>query len=282
MDMAQQTADELKLQLQRIDEKMSDSSPEAARSSDLSIDLRDEKAVTKKCLIICQDAKDFIESLMRQEASVLPQTVPNTTVHAVPQSFEGQLATRQVMDESRDKLTETISRLVKRLDCLVQEQTADNGEERRRLQEDIQVSMQCLEVCNVATEITRQKIYRVGETSSEDNSDLVVVNTLSDLFDVGAARSTNNSAHLVASLTSEDFREMIAQRYNSRFGAVVPSPGYTEAGASRSPPATQARSARAPTQAAFEAAQKAEQKPSRPRPSPNEVRRRSTISEGDE
>ena len=114
------------------------------------------------------------------------------------------------MDESRDKLMETIKRLAKGLDCLVQEQAADNGEELRRLQEDIQVSMQCLEVCKVATEMTRQRIYRVGETSAEDNSDLVVVNTLSDLFDVGAARSKNNSAHLVASLTSEDFREVIA------------------------------------------------------------------------
>ena len=83
MNMAQKTADELKLQLQRIDEKMADSSSEAARSPDLSIDLRDEKAVTKRCLPICQDAKDFIESLMRQESSVLSQTVPSATIHAM-------------------------------------------------------------------------------------------------------------------------------------------------------------------------------------------------------
>lgn len=282
MDMAQITADELRLQLQRIDEKMADLSPEDAPSSNISLDLRDEYAVTNKCLLICQEAKDFIESLTRRQSSVLPENVPNTAGDTIQQIFEGQQATRQAMDESRNKLMETINRLVKRLDCLVQEQGADASEERKRLQDDIKVSMQCLEVCKVATEITQQKIYRVGETIADGNSDLVVVNTLSDLFDVGIARSTDNSAHLVASLTSDDFREVISQRYNSRFGAVVVDPSSAEAGASKSPPATQVRSTRATTQTTADGAQRAEQKPSRQRPNPNEMRRRATKDEDHE
>ena len=144
------------------------------------------------------------------------------------------------------------------------------------------MSMQCLEVCKVATEISRQKIYKVGEANADGNSDLVVVNTLSDLFEVGAANSTDNSAHLVASLTSEDFREVIAQRYNSRFGAVVADLSSTNVGTGRSPPSTQARSNDAIAQANVEVTQRATQKSSHHRPFPNEVRKRSTKDEDDE
>lgn len=53
------------------------------------------------------------------------------------------------------------------------------------------------------------------------DSDQVVVNTLSDLFDVKKARSTGNSAQLVDSMTEEAPRHLAEKRYSSRFGAVA-------------------------------------------------------------
>lgn len=50
-----------------------------------------------------------------------------------------------------------------------------NEKERLGLQEDIQTSKQCLEVCKVVSEISRQKIYRIGEVVADGDSDQVLV-----------------------------------------------------------------------------------------------------------
>ena len=49
----------------------------------------------------------------------------------------------------------------------------------------------------MASELTSQKIYRVGEATAEGDSDQVVVNTLADLFDVKKASSKDHSAQLI-------------------------------------------------------------------------------------
>lgn len=44
----------------------------------------------------------------------------------------------------------------------------------------------------MASEISRQKVYRIGEVIGEGDSDQVVVTTLADLFDIGKALSKVN------------------------------------------------------------------------------------------
>ncbi|KAM5363807.1 hypothetical protein ACJZ2D_011841 [Fusarium nematophilum] len=64
------------IRLQRIDEKIAlfiTESSGSASTSDTSIDLIDERAVTEQCLRICQDASSYIESLAQSKG---PQKQP--------------------------------------------------------------------------------------------------------------------------------------------------------------------------------------------------------------
>lgn len=104
------------------------------------------------------------------------------------------------------------------MQSLVKHKNAGNEKERLRLQEDLDMSKKCLQVCKVASEISYQKTQRIGEAVSEDNSDQVVVTSSADIFDVKIALSKSRSAQLVATVTPENFNYMIDRRYNSRLG----------------------------------------------------------------
>jgi hypothetical protein len=283
MELTKDTTYELKLQLQRIDERMALFAIETAPSSNSSIDLKDEKAVTQKCLRICEDAKAFIESLSNQESSLLQTTSKNTTEEAIQKAFDAQLETRQTLDENRDRFAEIIGRLQQRLETLVSEGDPENNKERLRLQEDINISKQCLEVCKVATEVSQQKIHIIGEAIADDNSDQVVVTTVADLFDVKKAVSTRHSAQVVGSLTPENFRDLTEKRYNSRFGALVTDSSPAEAGATRSPYVPEIpRGADRSTPPTTRNEHFQGQRSSRTKPFPNEVRKRFTKDDVDE
>ena len=159
-EMTQDTAYNLELRLRRIDEKMTRLNIENTNASGVSIDLEDEREVTKQCLRVCEDAKSYIESLSDRESSLLPETPQNAVEE---NSFEAQLRTRQALDEHRDSFIEIIGYLRKRLDLLIQDDDPEKGDERSRLQADINISKQCLDVCKVASEVSRQKVYRIGE-----------------------------------------------------------------------------------------------------------------------
>ena len=73
----------------------------------------------------------------------------------------------------------------------------------------------------MAAELTRQKVYKIGEVIADGDSDQVVVTTLADLFDIGRALSKDKSAQLVGSMTAESLRHLTEKRYSSRFGAVL-------------------------------------------------------------
>ena len=216
--MIQDTAYSLELHLRRIDEKMAQLTIEHVNTPGISIDLKDEREVTKQCLRVCEDAKSYLQSLSNRASSLLHGTPPSAVRE---QFYEAQLRTSQALDETRDSFTQTLGHLSRRLESLVQNATSESDNERMRLESDINTSKQCLDVCNMASEVSRQKVYRIGEVIADGDSDQVVVTTLADLFDIGKALSKDNSAQLVGSMTGESLRHLTEQRYSSRFGALA-------------------------------------------------------------
>jgi hypothetical protein len=225
-ELVQDTTYNLQLHLRRIDEKMTQLNIENITAPGASIDLEDEREVTKQCIRICQDASSYIVNLSDRESSLLQETPQNTVEGNV---FEAQLRTRQALDENRGSFAETIDLLRKRLEFLIQDESPEKDEERSQLQADIIISKQCLDVCKVASEVSRQKVYRIGEVIAEGDSDQVVVTTLADLFDIKKALSKNNSAQLVGSMTSDVLRYLTEKRYDSRFGSLAGHSDHTEA-----------------------------------------------------
>jgi hypothetical protein len=109
---------------------------------------------------------------------------------------EAQLLTPKSLNENRDYLIETIGRLQERLDSMTGETF--------RLQEELNVSKHCLEVCK--------------------HRDQIVVTAIADLFHVGKVRATSRSARLVGSMPLDMLRDMSKDRYGSRFGALGTMP----------------------------------------------------------
>lgn len=269
--MIQDTAYNLEVHLQRIDEKMALSTT-ATTPGDTNIDLNDEREVTKQCLRICEDARSYIESLTDREPSLQHETTPEHPKDDQNQ-FEAQMLTRKALDENRDKFAELIGRLRGRLESSV----LDGGDnDRARLQEDINNYKQCLELCKRASdEVSRQKIHSIGEAIADGDSDQLVVITLADLFDVKKAVSRGRSAQLVGSMTDETLRQLSEDRYSSRFGALA-NP-MADATTSHSTFETQRVASRLSHRAA---------KDGQPRdtvtrrPTPNEVRKRTSKGNG--
>lgn len=267
--MIQDTVYNLELHLEQINEKMERFTPSNTNTSAASINLDDERAVTKQCLSVCQDAKECIDSLVDRE-SILLQEAPQNTIEDDMQEFKAKLLTRQTLDKTRDGLAETIGRLRERLESLLKEDP-DNSEDRIRLQYEIDSSKQSLDICKMASKVSHQKIYRVGEAIADGESDQVLVTTLADLFDVRKAVSKGNSAQLIASMTAESLRDFADKRYNSKFGAV---PAIDSARNSSSLSVTDTQNSKpSPNQTDHD-----EQPPvpegRRDRPSPNEMRKR--------
>ncbi|KUL81713.1 hypothetical protein ZTR_09517 [Talaromyces verruculosus] len=218
-EMIKDTVYNLELRLRRIDEKIAQPILDDRDASNTNTDLKDERAVTKQCIRVCEDAKSYMDSLISRESFMLPQLSYNDPEH-VQASFEAQRQTRQIFDENQNRFAELIDHLQRHLRSLVLDRPP-NDPDRTKFQEDIDISRQCLEVCKTASEISRQKIYRVGEVIADGESDQVVVTTLADLFDVRKASSKGNSAQLVGSMTSEDLRHLTEERYKSRFGSLA-------------------------------------------------------------
>lgn len=180
--MIKDTAYNLEVHLQQIDDKLTRYYGHDVNVSGTSIDLRDERAVTQQCLRVCEDASNYIETLTARESSLLQAVSRADVEDDTKEDFEARVLTRQALDSSRATLLGVVNSLGERLQSVVMNKGGDNERERMRLQEDIDVSKQCLHMCKVASEMSHQKIHRVGEALAEDNSDQVVVTTLADLF----------------------------------------------------------------------------------------------------
>lgn len=125
-----------------------------------------------------------------------------------------------------------------------------------------------LDVCSVADEISRQKIYRVGEAIADGDNDQVLVTTLAELYDIQKALSRDSSAQLLGLMTSEDLRHQTELRYSSRFG-VQHSPQSSNPSQSASKPSTDRRASQIADQEQCPGI-----KPRQEKPSSNENRKR--------
>ena len=274
--MIQDTAYDLEVYLQRIDEKLAQFTLESKSAKDLSVDLTDEKKVTQQCIRICEDAKSYITSLLNQESSLLQEGLNSDAKDDGQGRSESRLLTRQALDENRDNFEVIIGKLRDRLQSLLLRNDPNDATERSRLLDDINASRQCLEICKMAGEVSSRKVYRIGEVIADGDSDQVVVTTLADLFDVNKAVSKDHSAQLVGSMSEDTLQYLTKERYGSRFGAFNP----VDAVSTRSPPVVEtAKDGRAfPSPAPHD-----EQLPRlarrQSRPSSNEVRKRSPRDE---
>ncbi|KAJ6181392.1 hypothetical protein N7485_000034 [Penicillium canescens] len=274
-EMIQDTVYNLEVHLQRIDEKMARFTLDDSNTSDMTIDLKDEKEVTKQCLRICEDARSYIESLTHQESSLLQEAPQNAAEDVVQKCFEAQLLTRQALVTNQESFAEITGHLRKRLESLVLNSDPRDDNERSRLQDDINISKQCLEICKVASNASCQKIYRIGEVIADGDSDQVVVTTLADLFDIKKAISRDHSAQLVGSMTEEALGQLVEKRYSSRFGALADKFDPAEAGRSSSPSIFEAqKSSQAFPAQTGRHEQSAGPKLRHDRPSSNEMRKR--------
>lgn len=219
--MVKDTAYNLEVRLQRIDEKMATlSSYNSTRQEDSSIDLQDEKAVTIQCLRICERATSYIQSLQKEQSAVQGEALGQSAGDILHQ-FEAQLLTQKALTENRDKLVETMGRLRERLEHVALNRSDDCEGDASRLREEIEFSKQCLEVCREATnQVSTQKIHVIGEVIADGDCDQVVVTALADLFHVGAVKAKGRSMQMVGSMPADTLREMSKDRYNSRFGSL--------------------------------------------------------------
>lgn len=218
-EMVKNTAYNLNLRLQRIDDKMESLVTASGPSpSDIDLDLNNERQVTEQCLQICQDAKSYLETLASRDSSLLEEASPGNSSNTLQGIFEAQLLTRQALNENQASLVKIITRLRGRLESVILD---SDSRERVLLQEDIQTSRQCLDVCKLASsEVTSQKIHIVGEVVADGESDTMVVTSLAELFNIGKAIATDRSAILVGSMSDEALIQLSHDRYNSRFGTV--------------------------------------------------------------
>ncbi|ETN40282.1 uncharacterized protein HMPREF1541_04558 [Cyphellophora europaea CBS 101466] len=271
-EIVQDTAYDLELHLRRIEEKMTQINVHIAPASSVDVDLKDEREVTQQCLRICEDAKSYIKSIMDRESTLLPQPSHDGDED---QPFEARTRTRDALNGNQDKFAETIDYLRTRLDVLLQQGDVGNDAERSRLQADIDLSKQCLDVCKVASEVSRQTVYRIGEVIAEGDSDQVVVNTLADLFDIKKAFAKDNAAQLVGSMTAESLRDLADKRYGSR-SAILHS-GRVDDSIASSPAIHEVRTSRHTTTTRTD---NSEQSPGlrskQLRPTANEIKKRQT------
>ncbi|KAH7419982.1 hypothetical protein BKA64DRAFT_611994 [Cadophora sp. MPI-SDFR-AT-0126] len=220
-EMVKDTAYNLEVRLQRIDEKMATlTSYNSTLLGDSSIDLQDEKAVTIQCLRICERATSYIQSLQNEQPTLKGEALEQSAGDILRQ-FEAQLLTQKTLNETRDKLVETIGRLRERLDSVTLNRSDDCESDALRLREEIEFSKQCLEVCRAATnQVSTQKIHVIGEVIADGDCDQVVVTALADLFHVGAVKAKGRSMQMVGSMPADTIRGMSKDRYGSRFGSL--------------------------------------------------------------
>lgn len=221
---------DLKMHLQRLDERLARIDPDEASGVETSVMLHDEKAATRQCLEVCEKARSFLESLQdpqdpQDQQPPLQERAASGTANIVRDRFEAELLTRRTIDQSRDMFAATIRHIREGLDRVVSSDGPERDQQRLRLQEDMESLRQGLELCKEASSQVSQKIHIVGEVRAEDDTDQVVVTTLADLFDVGKVLAKSRSTQLVGSMEDETLKKLSSDRYRSRFGVV---PGSTD------------------------------------------------------
>lgn len=240
-ELIQDTAYNLEVNLQRVNEKISRLVLNKTNTSEISINTNDEVEVTKECLRICEDMRSCIESQANQKFFLLQEQPQNAAEDDMQTCFEAQALTRQVLEENRDSFTQIIGHLQKRLESLFPNRNPKDDNERLQLQHDINISKQCLEVCRVAREACHQNISGTRETTANKHSDQAVVTTLGHLFNIKKTLSQNDSAQVIGSMTEEALRDLAGKRYSSRFGSFSHDSSPVEACSTSSPSVVKSR-----------------------------------------
>jgi len=223
--MIKDTAYNLEVRLRRVEASLCTDSSSASSN----IDLQDEREVTRQCLRICEDAQSYLKSLQDRQALPRQEATPSPT-GAVQSQFEAELITTRMLNESRAKFMQIIGHLQESLASVTSNEGAERERQMSRLREDISISKQCLEVCQMATDKVQhhRKVHTIGEVIADDDTDQVVVTTLADLFDVRKVLAKNRSAQLVGSMMEETLQQVSRDRYGSRFGAVTSDLGLVQ------------------------------------------------------
>lgn len=223
--LVESTMDDLKLHMQRIEEKMAQFGERNHGATSVDVDLNDEKAVTEQCLDICQEALAHIKDLSARISSFRSTVSDSDNV----QVFEAESQTMKTLIRNQENVLGTVNILQNRLHTFLSTPASDRDYERSQLQADIEISKQCLAVCNMGVQASRQKVHRIGEVIADGKSDQVVMTTWAELFEVQKAVSKDESMQLVGSLTSDDYRHTIEKRYGSKWA--VPAEMTEPAGA---------------------------------------------------
>lgn len=282
-EVVKDTAYNLELRLQRIDQKMTSiAASQLGHPEDNGIDLQNERAVTLQCLRICESANFYIKSLQDAQPTLQKERT-RQNAELIREQFEAQLVTQRTLNENRDSLAIAIGRLTTRLETLPHENSTDHEKDLLQLQKEMDYSKQCLEVCKEASnQVSSSKIHIIGEVIAETDCDQVVVTALADLFDVGIVKAKERSMQLVGSMPADTLLQMSKDRYGSRFGLVegklVPAlSDVVEVTTSNSELQKGDQSVRRSKQA-----REAHLETSRDKPSPNEIRKRKTGQDGGE
>ncbi|KAH8678494.1 hypothetical protein BX600DRAFT_149713 [Xylariales sp. PMI_506] len=206
---------DLEMHLRHIDEKLTGmAGGDGTSVSNTTIDLQNERDVTRQCLNICETAAAYIQSL--QDGNPVLQEMLPGSADTTQDKFAVQLETNQVMNDARDKFAEKIGRLQQRLDWLDSSDNPDRDRERVQLQQEIDVSRQCLEVCRQVSGQVTKKVHTIGEAVAEPDSDQAVITTLADVFDVKKAIAKARAMQVVGSMQGDEFDKFNELRYKSR------------------------------------------------------------------
>lgn len=244
------------------------------------VDLQNEKTVTERCLQICDRARIYIESLQEQQAPLLGQTRATDTF--IQTHFDARILTTRVLDANRARLMGTMRSLQEQLHSMNGQNSDGHERSKTCLSDDVRAAEECLRVCSEAYEqVTRLKVHNIGPVIAENDTDQVVITTMADLFNVERVQAKSRSAQLVGSTTPDVLRQISADRYGSRFGAV--NGGLSSGDETTAPSVIVSRNAdrSAPSHPTGVKQRSKENKQSWTTPTANEMRRRKTESDDD-
>lgn len=258
----------LKVQLDHIDDYLTDDATDGMVEPNKKADLQDEREVTNQCLSICEDAKTYFKALQDQDQSLPDGTTAGLAGYP---RFEAHISTNRGVNEMGNRLAESLGRSQERLNTMDQNRRPERDFERSRLLEDIELQKQNLEACKrVSNQMGHKKIHTFGETIAVNNSELMVVTTVAEWFDYKKAVSKDHSMHMGGTTTGGVLTKVSKHRYASRFGVVTPEGRIaTDAGPSGPLPVNEVK----------KDAQLADPGKGQKRPSSNIVRKRTRESD---
>ncbi|KAH8592632.1 hypothetical protein B0O99DRAFT_653776 [Bisporella sp. PMI_857] len=210
-EMIKNTTRNLNIQLERIQDEFARIKDSTAQI-DTRVYLQDEKDFAILCLQICEDAR----------STSLLGAIP-TLADTMKNRFEAQLRAHQEQHRNGGKIIENIEHLQERFGLLILNQGPDYDREKLRLQEEISMVKQLLDIGERASkQVSYPKIHTVGEVRGGDDNDQVVFTTSADIFDVKGLSTKDRSMQLVTSTSEAIVQKVVTDRYRTDVSAPEP------------------------------------------------------------